>query len=180
MPDTTGDVIITIKSDAEDAFQFKVTGYKSKKDGQVVEQQIAKKRNNTDKRQNNKPANRVNNPAHTHRNTNGNIKHSFQHFSDFKQTKSYVRIPLPIKFDKKRKRNHLRKYGRNSKMRPSYRKKRGNNYKRRRPSKLHRPKRKYKPFKNRTCGKYTSVAKCDITPLTNIASFLLRRHFIPG
>ena len=48
-----GDVIITIKSDAEDAFQFRVTGHHSKKDGQVVEQQMVK-RNNTDTRHNTK------------------------------------------------------------------------------------------------------------------------------
>ena len=37
VPDITGDVIITIKSDSEDAFHFKVTGHHSKKDGQVEE-----------------------------------------------------------------------------------------------------------------------------------------------
>ena len=80
MPDTTGDVIITIQSD--DAFQFRVTGNHSKKDGQVVVQQMMVKRNNTDTGQNNKHVNRVNNHANTHRNTNGNIKNSIQYFSD--------------------------------------------------------------------------------------------------
>ena len=57
--DATGDVIITIKSDAEDAFQFRVTGHHSKKNGQVVNQQMMKKKNNTDTRQNNIYDNRV-------------------------------------------------------------------------------------------------------------------------
>ena len=112
VPDITGDVIITIKSDSEDAFHFKVTGHHSKKDGQVEEQMLVKKTNKTETRQINRHANGLSNPANTHRNTNGNIKNSLQYFSDFKPTKSYVGIPPPIKFNKKHKRKRLGKYER--------------------------------------------------------------------
>ena len=56
-----------------------------------------------------------------------------------------INQPKIIKIEK---RKCLKKYGGNTKMRQSYRKKRKRNDKRRRPTKLCRLKRKYKPFKN--------------------------------
>ena len=136
LKDTTGDVIITIKSDADNTFQFRVTGDSVKKEEVLKKQDDT--RGKTDTIESNRYNDRVTSPNGKQANTKL-MKHYVSQFKPsvtFGQTKSNVRA-VP-KHPRKQPVNNVE----NTKHRKPRRKKNIRNQKRRRPDRVNRRKRK--------------------------------------